>query len=214
MMGFAERSRTVSDRRPTMAITRPLIAIVFSFCLHATVMLMESVPQPALLQRQESARGIDRPGALFVVSLGGGPADHTSSSRERESSLASIATTSDSTRTVHRDADKAAQETASLNRYYRMSELDVRPLASVQVEPDFPLAVNPGIKGVVIARLLVSRSGQVEKVLPLRATPAGLFEDAVVNAFTGARYTPGIRGGQAVPVQIDIEIEFSSEAPR
>ena len=197
-----------------MVITRLLIAIVFSFCLHATVILMESVPHPALRQRQEFARGIDRPGALFVVSLGGGPVDRANSSREQESQPATIGTIADSTRTVHRDADKAAQDTVSLNRYYRMSELDVRPLASVQVEPNFPLAVNPGIKGIVIARLLVSRSGEVEKVLPLRATPAGLFEDAVVNAFTGARYTPGIRGGQAVPVQIDIEIEFSSETPR
>ena len=214
MMGFAERSRTNSDRRPTIAITRPLIAIVFSLSLHATVLLIESVTQPALLQRQELASGIDRPGALFVVSLGGGPVDRTSSSRERESPLASIGTTSDSTRTVHREAATVVQEIANLNRYYRMSELDVRPLALVQVAPDFPLAVNPGIKGVVVARLLVSRSGEVEKVLPLRATPAGLFEDAVVNAFTGARYTPGMRGGQAVPVQIDIEIEFSSEILR
>ena len=98
--------------------------------------------------------------------------------------------------------------------YYRPDELDKRPQIKKQIEPEFPLSVNPGAKGVVNARLFIDASGIVEQVLILSAQPIGLFEHAVVQAFEGARYTPGIRGGKPVRSQLTLAIEFDSEIPR
>ena len=98
--------------------------------------------------------------------------------------------------------------------YYRPDELDKRPQIKKQIEPEFPLSVNPGAKGVVNARLFIDASGIVEQVLILSAQPIGLFEHSVVQAFEGARYTPGIRGGKPVRSQLTLAIEFDSEIPR
>jgi TonB family protein len=88
--------------------------------------------------------------------------------------------------------------------------LDERPRPKSQVEPEFPLVVDPGVVGVVIARLFIDDEGRVERVVVEKATPTGLFEEAVHKAFADARYTPGMRKGRPVAAQLRIEIEFRS----
>ena len=95
-------------------------------------------------------------------------------------------------------------------RYFSSRELDQRPEPLQQIDPEFPLTVDPGVRGSVVVRLLLDTAGQVEKVIPLRANPPGLFDEAVIKAFADARYTPGKIGNKAVKVQLVIEVEFES----
>lgn len=97
--------------------------------------------------------------------------------------------------------------------YYRPAELDKRPEITRQIEPEFPLTVNPGVHGTVIAKLFIGDDGIVEQVVILFAEPSGFFEDAVTKAFAGARYSPGLRGGKAVRSQLTLAIDFFSEIP-
>jgi TonB family protein len=95
-------------------------------------------------------------------------------------------------------------------RYYRLSELDERPRPKSQIEPEFPLTVDPGVVGAVVARLFLSTEGTVEDIQIEASTPTGLFDDAVLKAFRDASYSPGKKKGIAVRSQIRIEIEFRS----
>ena len=97
--------------------------------------------------------------------------------------------------------------------YYRPDELDKRPEITKQIEPEFPLTVNPGVRGSVIAKLFIGDNGVVEQVAILSSQPYGFFETAVIQAFDGARYTPGMRGGKPVRSQLTLAIEFFSEIP-
>lgn len=99
-------------------------------------------------------------------------------------------------------------------RYYATRELDVRPGILVRIEPEFPdAAARRFLSGRVVARLLIDESGAVEKVLIVTAEPPGYFEDAAQRAFLAARFTPGMKGGRAVRVQMLLEITFDSPPP-
>lgn len=97
-------------------------------------------------------------------------------------------------------------------RYYRVNELDIKPQIRVSVDPEFPLTVNPGTRGTVVLLLFLDQEGQVEAVKSIRSTPPGIFDEAAIQAFRQARYTPGIREGKPVNVQLAIEVEFESSS--
>jgi Gram-negative bacterial TonB protein C-terminal len=95
-------------------------------------------------------------------------------------------------------------------RYFTSRELDSRPEPLQQIDPEFPLTVDPGVRGSVVVRLLLGTDGKVEKVIPIRSEPEGVFVDAVVKAFADARYTPGMIRGKPVKVQMVLEVEFEN----
>lgn len=98
--------------------------------------------------------------------------------------------------------------------YYLTRELDVRPGILVRVEPEYPeAAARRFLSGRVLARLLIDATGAVEKVVIVSAEPPGYFEEAAEKAFRAARFTPGMKGGRAVPVQMLLEISFDSPPP-
>jgi len=98
---------------------------------------------------------------------------------------------------------------AIVKHYYKTAELDVKPGIMVHVEPRYPLrAEHDGVAGRVIAQLFLREDGTVEQVSIVRAEPAGYFEYAVEQAFGAARFTPGMKGGQAVRVQMALEVSF------
>ncbi len=99
-------------------------------------------------------------------------------------------------------------------RYYNTRDLDVRPGILVRVEPEFPeAAARRFLSGRVVARLLIDAAGLVEKVLILSAEPPGFFEASAEKAFSAARFTPGMKDGRAVRVQLVLEITFDSPPP-
>lgn len=99
-------------------------------------------------------------------------------------------------------------------RYFLTRELDVRPGIMTRVHPEYPrAAARRLLSGSVVVRLYIDESGRVEKVQTLRATPPGYFERSAEEAFRTARFTPGIKGGAPVKVQLTLEVTFSSPGP-
>jgi len=99
-------------------------------------------------------------------------------------------------------------------RYFQTRELDVRPGILVRIEPEYPeAAARRFLSGRVIARLLIDESGAVERVAIVSAEPPGYFEESAVRAFMAARFTPGMKDGRAVRVQMLLEITFDSPPP-
>ena len=80
-----------------------------------------------------------------------------------------------------------------------------RPLGSI--EPEYPESANLQ-EGKVVLRLLISDTGVVDEAAVVRAEPKGLFENAALDAFRVARFSPGMVLGTPVKSQITIEVEF------
>jgi protein TonB len=98
-------------------------------------------------------------------------------------------------------------------RYFLARELDARPVALAPIDPAYPNdAYLRDIPGSVLVRLHLTETGTVEKAEILRANPPGYFEDAVQRAFLAARFSPGMRGGRPVRVQMTVEVRY--ESPR
>jgi protein TonB len=96
--------------------------------------------------------------------------------------------------------------------YYLPSELDVRPRIRSPVDPAYP-RVAPPDGGYVVLRLLISETGAVEQVFVAVADPEGYFEKTATDAFAGARFSPGKRGGIAVKSETWIELKFHPLTP-
>lgn len=100
--------------------------------------------------------------------------------------------------------------------YYLTRELDVRPGIMTRTEPEFPeAAARRFLSGRVVVRLYIGEDGEVEKVDVVAAEPPGYFEDAAVRAFLASRFSPGMKNGRPVKVQMTLEVNFdSADAPR
>jgi protein TonB len=95
--------------------------------------------------------------------------------------------------------------------YYSLAELDVRPWIKVHVEPQYPAAAAlPGLHGVVVLRLYINEDGLVDRISTISATPEHSFEQAAERAFSAARYSPGMKNGRPVKVQLLVEVEFDA----
>ena len=94
-------------------------------------------------------------------------------------------------------------------RYYRTKELDAPPGIMVRVEPEYPeAAARRMLSGKVRIRLLIDEAGVVEWVEVLSADPPGYFESSAQRAFGAARFSPGMKDGRAVKVQLLLEVVF------
>ncbi len=100
-------------------------------------------------------------------------------------------------------------------RYFLTRELDVRPGITARVEPEYPdAAARRALSGKVMLRIYIDETGAVERAVALRADPPGYFEEAAARAFLAARFTPGLKGGRPVKVQMTLEVTFeSAQAP-
>lgn len=95
--------------------------------------------------------------------------------------------------------------------YYLTRELDVRPGIMTRVQPEYPeAAARRFLSGKVMLRLYIEENGAVERVEILAAEPPGYFEESARRAFDAARFTPGIKDGRAVRVQMTLEVSFES----
>lgn len=111
-------------------------------------------------------------------------------------------------------ADAPAPLALSAPRYFHPRELDVRPGILVRVEPEYPeAAARRFLSGRVVARLLIDEQGQVEQVVIVQSEPPGYFEAPARQAFMAARFSPGMKAGRAVRVQMLLEINFESPQP-
>ena len=103
----------------------------------------------------------------------------------------------------------AAGEPAA--HYFLARELDARPVALAPIDPAYPNdAYLRNVPGSVLVRLHLSETGAVEQAVIVRADPPGYFEEAVQRAFLAARFSPGMRGGRPVRVQMTVEVRYDS----
>ena len=92
-------------------------------------------------------------------------------------------------------------------RYLPAEELDERPLIRTQVQPAFPPDA-PVASGRVVLQLLINEAGAVDKAVAVQSDPPGVFDEAAVDAFAAARFTPGRKDGNAVRSALHIELQF------
>jgi protein TonB len=97
-------------------------------------------------------------------------------------------------------------------RYLPARELDRRPQILSHVEPQFPaLALVP--TGRVVLRLYIDETGAVDAVAAESADRTGAFEAAAREAFSAARFLPGIKDGVPVKALVRLEVLFGSPHP-
>jgi protein TonB len=94
-------------------------------------------------------------------------------------------------------------------RPYILAELlDVRPLIMTHVMPEYPADIITGARGRVVLQLFISADGTLDSVQVAHAEPRGVFDQAAVDAFAKARFTPGKKDGEPVPSIMLIEVTF------
>lgn len=112
--------------------------------------------------------------------------------------------------------DSAPRPLLPRPHYFLTRELDVRPGIMTRTEPEYPeAAARRFLSGRVVVRLYIGEDGGVEKVDVVSAEPPGYFEDATVRAFLASRFSPGMKHGRPVRVQMTLEVNYdSADAPR
>jgi len=94
-------------------------------------------------------------------------------------------------------------------KYVPAEELDERPLIRTPVHPVFPHDA-PVASGRVVLKLLINEAGAVDRTVAVQADPPGVFEQAAVDAFAAARFTPGRKDGLAVKSALKVELNFGA----
>jgi len=108
-----------------------------------------------------------------------------------------------------RHAAAASSGIAAPARYLPAEELDERPLIRTPVHPVFPSAA-PVESGRVVLKLLINEAGAVDRTVAVQADPPGVFEQAAMDAFAAARFTPGRKDGLAVKCALQVELNFGA----
>jgi periplasmic protein TonB len=105
------------------------------------------------------------------------------------------------------DTNGAQAPLAAAPDYAFGVRLDPGPRPLEDIEPDYPDTIHLR-EGVVVLRLLISDTGHVDDVAVVRAEPRGVFEQAAIDAFAKARFSPGLAAGTPVKSQIMVEVQF------
>ena len=104
-------------------------------------------------------------------------------------------------------AEPSPQPLADAPDYILAKLLSVGPRPLDDIEPVYPDAADLRT-GTVVLRVLIGETGRVDDVAVVRADPPGLFDASAVEAFSKARFSPGLADGVAVKSQITVEVEF------
>ncbi|WP_419662030.1 TonB family protein, associated with ExbBD [Desulfosarcina variabilis str. Montpellier] len=97
----------------------------------------------------------------------------------------------------------------SLKAYYGMAEVDQVPVATLNPRPVYPYrARRLNLDGAVDVKFLVDTTGQVSRISILSSSPPDLFNDSVMAALSGWRFTPGKVQGRPVSTWVTTTIEF------
>lgn len=99
--------------------------------------------------------------------------------------------------------------------YFRGSEVDERALPLNEVNLAYPeSALAAGLSGVVTLRLKIDHRGVLRDASVVDARPAGVFENAALEAVLGLRFRPAVRNGVAVGSVKTIEVPFYPDCKR
>ena len=119
----------------------------------------------------------------------------------------------------HPPVDSAARETTTqaphtgmqrLHAYYfSATELDRKPHLLMDVNPVYPRQASNQEAVVIQLRLLISASGRVDHAIVEDIDAPVAFAEAAIDAFSDARFAPGMRAQQAVPSQMRLELRYT-----
>ncbi len=93
--------------------------------------------------------------------------------------------------------------------YYPARQLDVYPRPAAMILPKCPdAAVAQRINGRVQLLLLIDEFGAVNEASIVEAQPAGMFDDAAVQAFRVAQFVPAQKQGNHVKSRVVLRVNF------
>ena len=93
--------------------------------------------------------------------------------------------------------------------YFSATELDRKPYLLQDVNPSYPQRVTHQEAVLVQLRLLISASGRVDHAIVESLAVPMAFAEAAIDAFSDARFVPGLREQQAVPSQMRLELRYT-----
>ena len=80
--------------------------------------------------------------------------------------------------------------------------------------PRYPsAAVEQGIDGTVVLVVDIDAEGRPLDVVVEKSTPAGVFDQAAIDAARQWRFTPAVENGKAVPGRVRVPIRFEADDP-
>ena len=104
----------------------------------------------------------------------------------------------------------AAQPTDQTTSRVTSSTVQVRGMAP----PSYPKeAVDQKLEGTVILIVDVAADGTASKVVVERATPAGVFDAAALEAVKKWTFNPEMKGGKAVAGRVRVPVDFRMDDP-
>lgn len=99
--------------------------------------------------------------------------------------------------------------------FFSGSEVDERAQPLNQVDLAYPpQALADGIEGAVTLRLRIDYHGVLREATVVGARPAGVFEEAALEAVQRLRFRPALRNGVAVSSVKTIEVPFYPDCRR
>jgi protein TonB len=107
-------------------------------------------------------------------------------------------------------ADKAVGSESVENLVMNEETVDVIPRPVQRSAPRYPpRARAKGITGHVTLRVLIGKSGKVEKVRVVDASPGGVFDEAAVTAVRTWQFEPALYRGEKVRVWAKQVVRFN-----
>lgn len=92
---------------------------------------------------------------------------------------------------------------------FDISALDQRPVARVQVQPQYPFEMRrAGVTGEVTVDFIVDTNGDVQNAYALKSSQRE-FESAAVQAVSKWKFKPGRKGGRNVNTHMQVPIVFT-----
>lgn len=95
--------------------------------------------------------------------------------------------------------------------YYPARYLHRRPSPLKPIWPEYPPEAQT-LSGQIVLLLMINEKGGVDSYRIVESQPPGVFDDAVINAFSRETYAPGLITGYQVKSQLLVEIIFEPGA--
>ena len=112
-------------------------------------------------------------------------------------------------------AQAKAASLPSAEIYFRGSEVDERAMPLNEVNLVYPQrALASGQSGVVTLRLKIDHQGVLRDAFVVDAQPAGVFENAALEAVLELKFRPALRNGVPVGSVKTIEVPFHPDCKR
>ena len=116
---------------------------------------------------------------------------------------------------VFAQAPEKAAGLPSAEIFFRGSEVDERAVPINEVNLVYPRrALAAGQQGVVTLRLKIDHQGVLRDAAVADAQPAGIFEEAALEAVRELRFRPALRNGVPVGSVKTIEVPFHPDCKR